>query len=83
MPANLNPLFQWITSVLGLAAFAVTLFICVTGGQDLLVSVLKSIGVFFIVRLAAQFLSGLALAGGQRMIAGEMPSVPEEEGEPQ
>ncbi|MCC6483933.1 MAG: hypothetical protein IT209_03720 [Armatimonadetes bacterium] len=52
-------LYQWVSNMLGLVAFLVTMFICVTGGQDLLTCALKSIGAGVVVRLIGNLLAGV------------------------
>ncbi len=58
----MKSLYDWIGNMLGTAAFAVTLFTCVSGGQDLLICAVKSIGAFFVVRVIAGLLSNVILA---------------------
>ncbi len=58
----MKSLYDWIGNMLGTAAFAVTLFTCVSGGQDLLICAVKSIGAFFVVRFIASLLSSVILA---------------------
>lgn len=45
--------------MLGATAFVVTLFVCVQGGQELLMCALKSIGVFFLVRIIGHVAVGV------------------------
>jgi hypothetical protein len=59
---EMRSLYAWIGTMLATCCFAVTLYVCVAGGQDLLVCVLKSIAVFFAVRYVAGVLSGLVLS---------------------
>ncbi len=74
----MRSLYSWIGTILATCCFAVTLFVCVAGGQDLLVSVLKSIAVFFGVRYIAGVLSGVVLSLEQPGRAGE--AAPGEDG---
>ncbi|MEI6915050.1 MAG: hypothetical protein WCL39_07960 [Armatimonadota bacterium] len=55
-------LYQWVSNILGLAAFAVTLFVCVTGGQDMLTCALKSIGVCMVIRMLGSMLGAFVQA---------------------
>ncbi|BCW99773.1 MAG: hypothetical protein KatS3mg024_2600 [Armatimonadota bacterium] len=59
---EMRSLYAWIGTMLATCCFAVTLFVCVSGGQDLLISVLKSIAVFFAVRYVAGVFGGLVLS---------------------
>ncbi len=66
-------LYQWVSNMLGLLAFGVTLFICVTSGQDLLMCALKAIGACVVVRVVGNLLAGVVDSLENAPASGQAP----------